>query len=138
MRDSENISQGHPNSGNGEVVPLDFKVGVPAAPGKIIQADATGRIKHDPTAAAEAPVHQNYTVKPFPDGHVFKYTTNPAQRGTFVMFDCEQRPVAVVEHPAVANLLCNAARMLFEVAVAEQQRIEAEAKADETRKTEGA
>lgn len=103
--------------GPDNVIPIDFKVGTPKL---IVEADALGNVK---TPAATAPQQENYTVRPFPDGFIFKYTHNPTQPGTFVLFDSQRKPIAVVESPAICNMLCNAAKLMFDLAMAEQQRL---------------
>lgn len=56
----------------------------------------------------------------FPDGNIFKWTTHPKAAGQFILFDVSNMPVAFVNNPAIADLLCNSVRMLF-AAVAERK-----------------
>lgn len=63
--------------------------------------------------ASTPPKAEPLNLTPFPDGYIYKFSPNPAKRGTFVLFTVDQVVVAVTPDPQVANVLCEAMRMLF-------------------------
>lgn len=77
----------------------------------------------DPVATPASPVANpgtdpaaQITLTPFPDGNIFKFTNHPKTPGQFILFDSANVPVAVFGNPYLANLVCDAVKMLFAAA----------------------
>lgn len=78
-----------------------------AAPSKIIQADASGRITKEPVK------EENFTLQPFPDGSLFRYGPSGKLDGSCVLMDAKGQPVALVKNEFLADFLCRGAFLFF-------------------------
>lgn len=80
----------------------------PPEQSRVIQADATGVIRRDPTQEPK-----NVQFVPFPDGAIFKFQPNKARPGTFVINDGAGTPYAVALHAEIAELICKSVTIFF-------------------------
>ena len=62
---------------------------------------------------AAAPV-QPETIHPFPDGYLFKFARNPNpnKSNTFVLHTVDGHVVGVIQHPEIAEMICEAVKLL--------------------------
>lgn len=78
-----------------------------AAPSKIIQTDASGRIIKEPVK------EENLTLQPFSNGALFCYGPSGKPDGSCVMMDANNLPVALVKNAFIADFLCRGAHLFF-------------------------
>lgn len=95
------------------------------APGADPRAEGLKRAFKAVNTVGEAAAEQaQLKLKTFPDGFVFKFTPHPKMEGKFALYDPDGKTHAILQDPAIADLICQAVRMLF-AAVGESQRLNA-------------
>lgn len=75
----------------------------------------------DPETQPLPEQQQQLRLQAFSDGYIFKFTPHPTEPGRFVLFDTNKQPVGVIGSAPIADLICQAVKMLFD---AVQERAE--------------
>lgn len=86
--------------------------GRPANEAPIIVSPTGTPVTAEKAVAAAPPEPVKLQIKVDREGFVYRWSESPSKKGQFVLYDIDGQIQAITASPAVADLICNALRLL--------------------------